>query len=96
MADQQHQTGYIYEAFNVFHVSYYATENRDGKLVRVQKSHKLCRKDEKYKSETCRAVKNLSRRIHQRQGERAQPTSSFTATALLRTTAWGSVIAEKD
>jgi hypothetical protein len=42
MADQQHQAGYIYEAFNAFHVRYYATENRAGKLVRVQKSHKLC------------------------------------------------------
>jgi len=45
MADQQHQTGYVFEAFNGFHVRYYATENRDGKLVRVQKPHKLCRKD---------------------------------------------------
>jgi len=59
MADQQHQTGYIYEAFNAFHVRYYATENRAGKLVRVQKSHKLCRKEGKYKSATCNAVKNL-------------------------------------
>ncbi len=59
MADQQHQAGYIYEAFNAFHVRYYVTENRNGKLVRVQKSHKLCRKEGKYKTTTCRAVKNL-------------------------------------
>lgn len=58
MADQ-HQIGYIYEAFGSFHVRYYVTENRDGKLVRVQKSHKLCRKEGKYKSTTCKAVKNL-------------------------------------
>lgn len=58
MADQ-HQTGYIYEAFGSFHVRYYATEQRGGKLVRVQKSHKLCRKEGKYKSATCLAVKNL-------------------------------------
>lgn len=58
MADQ-HQTGYIYEAFGSFHVRYYCTENRDGKLVRVQKSHKLCRKEGKYKNTTCKAVKNL-------------------------------------
>jgi integrase len=58
MADQ-HQTGYIYEAFGSFHVRYYVTENRDGKLVRLQKSHKLCRKEGKYKSATCIAVKNL-------------------------------------
>ena len=55
----QHQTGYIYEAFNSFHVRYYVTENRDGKQVRVQKSHKLCRKEGKYKSTTCKPVKNL-------------------------------------
>lgn len=56
---QQHQAGYIYEAFNAFHVRYYVTENRDGKLIRVQKSHKLCRKEGKYTSRTCKAVKNL-------------------------------------
>lgn len=58
MADQ-HQSGYIYEAFNAFHVRYYATENRNGELKRVQRSHKLCRKEGKYTSATCRAVKNL-------------------------------------
>jgi hypothetical protein len=45
MADQQRQTGYICKAFNAFPIRYYATENRDGELVRMQKSHKLCRKD---------------------------------------------------
>jgi len=64
MAEQGHQTGYICEAFNALHVRYYATENRDGKLVRVQKLDKLCGKDQKRcKSETCRAVTNLLRRI---------------------------------
>ncbi len=58
-ADQQRQTGYICEAFGSFHVRYYATEQRDGKLTRGQKSHKLCRKEGKYKSATCLAVKNL-------------------------------------
>jgi hypothetical protein len=58
MADQ-HQSGHIYEAFGAFHVRYYATENRNGELKRVQKSHKLCRKEGKYTSKTCRAVKNL-------------------------------------
>jgi hypothetical protein len=59
-AAQQRQADNIYEAFNTIYVRYYATENWDGKLDRVQKSHKLCRKDEKkYKRETCRALKNL-------------------------------------
>jgi hypothetical protein len=57
MADQRHHASCIFEAFNWFHVRYYATENRDGKLVRVQKSHKLCRKEGKYNRTTCNAVK---------------------------------------
>jgi hypothetical protein len=32
------QTGYIYEAFNAFHVRYYVTEIIDGQPKRVQKS----------------------------------------------------------
>ena len=59
-AEQQRQAENIYEAFNTIYVRYYATENWDGKLDRVQNSHAFCRKDEKKcKSETCRAVKNL-------------------------------------
>jgi hypothetical protein len=59
MANQQHQRGHVYEKFGAFHVRYYATESRNGELKRVQKSHKFCRKEGKYTSTTCRAVKNL-------------------------------------
>jgi hypothetical protein len=59
VANQQHQRGHVYEKFGAFHVRYYATENRNGELKRVQKSHKLCRKEGKYTSTTCRAVKLL-------------------------------------
>lgn len=77
MANQQHQRGYIYEAFNAFHVRYYATENRDGVLARVQKSHKLCRKEGPYKSATCRAVKNLAENfLHDKVNAPAQITDS--------------------
>ena len=41
----RHQRGYIYEAFNAFHVRYYATEIVDGKPERKQRSHRLCTKD---------------------------------------------------
>jgi integrase len=41
----RHQRGYIYEAFNAFHVRYYANEIVDGQPVRVQRSHRLCTKD---------------------------------------------------
>lgn len=54
----RHQTGYIFEsASGAFHVRYYVSEIVDGQPKRVQKSHLLCRKDNKYFSRTCKAVK---------------------------------------
>jgi integrase len=56
----RHQTGYIFEsASGAFHVRYYVTEIIDGHAKRVQKSHLLCRKDNKHFSKTCKAVKLL-------------------------------------
>jgi integrase len=55
-----HQTGYIFEsASGAFHVRYYTTEIIEGQPKRVQKSHLLCRKDQKHYSTTCKAVKLL-------------------------------------
>lgn len=51
------QTGYIYEAFGAFHVRFYDSEIIDGKPTRVQKSHRLVSKDQKYHSRTCKAVR---------------------------------------
>jgi len=50
------QHGYIYEAFGAWHVRHYVTEIVDGKPTRVQKSHRLCAKDEKHHSKKCKAV----------------------------------------
>jgi integrase len=56
----RHQTGYIFESKSgAFHVRYYTTEIVDGQPQRVQKSHLLCRKDNKHFSRTCKAVKLL-------------------------------------
>jgi integrase len=41
----RHQRGYIYEAFNAFHVRYYTNEIIEGQPVRKQRSHRLCTKD---------------------------------------------------
>jgi len=41
------QQGYIYEAFNAFHVRYYVTEIVKGQPQRVQRSHRLCDKDKR-------------------------------------------------
>jgi len=54
------QTGSIYEAYGAFHVKYYTTVLREGKEVRAQRSHKLCRKDAKHHSATCKPVKKLA------------------------------------
>lgn len=57
----RHQRGYIYEAFNAFHVRYYATEIVDGQPVRVQRSHRLCTKDRStgHGSKSAHAVRAL-------------------------------------
>jgi integrase len=41
----RHQRGYIFEAFNAFHVRYYANQIVEGQTVRKQLSHRLCTKD---------------------------------------------------
>lgn len=51
------QSGYIYEAFGAFHVRYYVTEIVDGRPQRVQRSHRLCSKDQKHHSRTCKPVR---------------------------------------
>jgi hypothetical protein len=53
----RYQQGHIYEAFNAFHVRHYVTEMVNGKPTRVQRSKKLCDKDDKHHSRTCKAVR---------------------------------------
>jgi len=56
----RYQSGYVYEASGAFFVRYYVTEIVDGKPTRVQSSYRLCAKDDKYHSRTCKAVKQLA------------------------------------
>ena len=53
----RYQSGHIYEASGAFFVRYYVSEIVDGKATRVQRSYRLCGKDDKYHSRTCKAVK---------------------------------------
>jgi len=56
----RHQSGHIFEsASGAFHVRYRVIEIIDGRPKRVQRSHMLCRKDDKHFSRTCKAVKLL-------------------------------------
>jgi integrase len=53
------QNGYLYEASGAFFVRYYARKIVAGKVQRVQSSHRLCSKDEKYYALNAKAVKLL-------------------------------------
>jgi hypothetical protein len=60
----RHQRGYIFETGRgvnrTFHVRYYRTVSEDGIEKRVQKSERLCLRDAKRHSKTCKAVKDLA------------------------------------
>ena len=53
----RYQRGYIYEAFNAFHVRYRVEEIVEGKLVRVQRSHRLCTKDKTHPTAASKSVR---------------------------------------
>lgn len=59
MRQRRHQEGNVSEASGAFHIRYWSTELRDGKAVRVQKSKRLCAKDNKHYSPACKAVRAL-------------------------------------
>jgi integrase len=56
----RYQSGHIYEASGAFFVRYYVSEIVDGKPTRAQRSYRLCSKDDKYHSRTCKPVKQLA------------------------------------
>lgn len=56
MRKPRHQSGVVYEASDAFYIRHF--ENRDG--VRKRVSHRLCFKDDKHTSETCKAVRDLA------------------------------------
>ena len=72
----RHQAGYVYEAFNAFHVRYYTTEIVDGQPKRVQRSKRLCTKDRNtgHGSKTAKAVKMLAADHMQAINAAAPPT----------------------
>jgi len=51
------QRGYIYEAFGAFHVRYRTEEIVEGKLLRVQRSHRLCTKDREHPTAASKSVR---------------------------------------
>src|ERR1700691_1050350 len=71
----RHQTGNICERHGAFHVRYYVTEMRDGKLTRVLRSQKLCDKDSgDHRYPTSKAVKLIRDGIMARVNAEVAPT----------------------
>ncbi len=53
----RYQRGYIYEAFGAFHVRYRTEEIVEGKLLRVQRSRRLCPKDREHPTAASKSVR---------------------------------------
>jgi integrase len=70
----RHQRGYIYEASGAFHVRYYVTEIVEGKPLKKQRSHLLCRKDRNtgHGSPSAMAVRSLCENFMRTINEREQ------------------------
>jgi hypothetical protein len=62
----RYQNGHIFEQHHAFHVRYYVTEIVDGKPTRLQRSERLCTKDNKHHSTTCKPVKQLAADVMER------------------------------
>jgi integrase len=62
----RYQNGHVFEQHHAFHVRYYVTEIVDGKPTRLQRSERLCTKDNKHHSTTCKPVKQLAADVMER------------------------------
>src|SRR6266436_4621784 len=77
----RYQSGYIYEASGAFFVRYYVSAIVDGKATRVQRSYRLCGKDDKYHSRTCKAVKQKAAEHMDTVNANAAPVNDQTIVA---------------
>ncbi len=70
MRAARYQEGHVFKVkgkrVTAFYIKYYVTELQDGKPVRVQRTERLCDKDDKHFSETCRAVQQLAAKVMER------------------------------
>lgn len=74
----RYQSGHIYEASGAFFIRYYVSEIVDGKPARVQRSSRLCDKDDKYHSRTCKAVKQKAAEHMETVNANAAPVNDQT------------------
>lgn len=76
------QKGHVFESHGGFHVRYYVTEIVDGQPKRVQRSERLCTKDNKHHSTTCKAVQqkaaDVLRKVNSASGADNEPDIKVT------------------
>src|SRR6266446_10857108 len=77
----RYQSGHIYEASGAFFVRYYVPMIVDGKATRAQRSSRLCEKDDKYHSRTCKAVKQKSAEHKETVNSQTAPVNDQTIAA---------------
>jgi len=77
----RYQSGHIYEASGAFFVRYYVSAIVDGKATRVQRSYRLCGKDDKHHSRTCKAVKQKAAEHMDTVNANAAPVNDQTIAA---------------
>jgi integrase len=82
----RYQSGYVYEASGAFFVRYYVSEIVDGKPARVQSSYRLCAKDDKYHSRTCKAVKQKAAEHMETVNANAAPVNDQTVVGFWKET----------
>lgn len=62
----RYQRGHVFEQHRAFHVRYYVTEIVDGQPLRVQRSERLCAKDNKHHSTKCKPVQQKAAAVMER------------------------------
>lgn len=77
----RYQSGHIYEASGAFFVRYYVSAIVDGKATRVQRSYRLCGKDDRHHSRTCKAVKQKAAEHMDTVNANAAPVNDQTIAA---------------
>jgi hypothetical protein len=62
----RYQRGHVFEQHGAYHVRYYTTEIVDGQPKRAQRSERLCFKDNRHHSTTCKPVQTLASGVMER------------------------------
>jgi integrase len=62
----RYQNGHVFKAHGAFHVRYYVTEIVDGQPKRLQRSERLCSKDNRHHSTKCKPVQQLAAQVMER------------------------------